>query len=228
MLNFLSTDDNSLARTARGRELEASLRKQGLACINSLTFWESGTCLAILLCCPLHAITALAAKSGQRIKTSTGPAQSLGVGAASVKTEKRTLISMISMFQTQVVSASATAPALSGNSQWPHRRCFTAAAACTCASTPQSYIRLLKTSTSKAFASSASEFVFLTVGCCLCLATHVQVCPGANDEAAAANAIRFKRNGPCEDFMISNLQMCGESVEGGGCRWTPKSAQGHN
>ena len=138
MLNFLSTDDNSLARTARGRELEASLRKQGLACINSLTFWESGTCLAILLCCPLHAITALAAKSGQRIKTSTGPAQSLGVGAASVKTEKRTLISMISMFQTQVVSASATAPALSGNSQWPHRRCFTAAAACTCASTPQS------------------------------------------------------------------------------------------
>ena len=80
------------------------------------------------------------------------------------------------------------------------RRCFTTAAACTCASTPQSYTRLLKTSTSKAFASSASEFVFLTVGCCLCLATHVQVCPGANDEAAAANAIRFKRNGPCEDI----------------------------
>ena len=108
------------------------------------------------------------------------------------------------------------------------RRCFTTAAACTCASTPQSYTRLLKTSTSKAFASSASGFVFLTVGCCLCLATHVQVCPGANDEAAAANAIRFKRNGSCEDFMISNLQVCDESVEGGGCRWTPKSAQGHN
>ena len=57
------------------------------------------------------------------------------------------------------------------------RRCFTAAAACTCGSTPQSYTRLLKTSTSKAVASSASEFVFLTVGCCLCLATHVQVYP---------------------------------------------------
>ena len=37
------------------------------------------------------------------------------------------------------------------------RRCFTTAAACTCASTPQSYTRLLKTSTSKAFASSASS-----------------------------------------------------------------------
>ena len=170
MLNFLSTDDNSLARTARGRELEASLRKQGLACINSLTFWESGTCLAILLCCPLHAITALAAKSGQRIKTSTGPAQSLGVGAASVKTEKRTLISMISMFQTQVVSASATAPALSGNSQWPHRRCFTAAAACTCASTPQSYTRLLKTSTSKALRNGQ---LFLT-RCHVLDSTHLR------------------------------------------------------
>ena len=35
----------------------------------------------------------------------------------------------------------------------------------------------------------------------------------SNDEAAAANAIRFKRNGLCEDFMISNLQVCGSSVE---------------
>ena len=43
--------------------------------------WKSGTCLAILLCCPLHAITALAAKSSQRRKKSTGRAQSLSLQA---------------------------------------------------------------------------------------------------------------------------------------------------
>ena len=40
--------------------------------------WKGGTCLAILLYCPLHAITTLAAKSSQRRKKSTGRAQSLG------------------------------------------------------------------------------------------------------------------------------------------------------
>ena len=39
------------------------------------------------------------------------------------------------------------------------------------------------------------------------LQSYTYTNPDANDEAAAANAIRFKRHGSCEDFVISNLQI---------------------